>query len=50
MKNKTLVCWLGLIAGPMGAARFYMYGWRDSIGWSLVLLSMLGMFGFERAQ
>ena len=50
MKNKTLVCWLGVIAGPMGAARFYMFGWRDTVGWSQVLLSVLGIYGFERAQ
>ena len=50
MKHKSLVCWLGLLVGPVGAARFYMYGWRDSIGWSLLLLTLLGAYGFERAQ
>jgi hypothetical protein len=50
MKNKSLVCWIGVIGGPLGFARFYMYGWRDSLGWSLLLLSALGVYGFERVQ
>ena len=50
MKHKSLVCWLGVIVGPLGIARFYMYGWRDSIGWSLSLMTLLGVYGFERAQ
>lgn len=31
-------------------ARFYMYGLRDSIGWSMLFMSLLGIYGFERAQ
>jgi len=50
MKNKSLVCWLSLLGGPLGLARFYMFGLRDSIGWSLLFLSLLGIYGFERAQ
>ena len=50
MKNKSLVCWLSLLGGPLGLARFYMYGLRDSIGWSMLFMSLLGIYGFERAQ
>jgi hypothetical protein len=50
MKNKTLACWLSLLGGPFGLARFYMFGLRDSIGWALLLMSLLGLYGFERAQ
>jgi len=50
MKNKSMVCWLSLLGGPLGLARFYMFGLRDSIGWALLLLTLLGIYGFERAQ
>jgi len=50
MKNKSLVCWLSLIGGPLGLARIYMFGLRDSIAWSQILMSLLGIYGFERAQ
>lgn len=50
MKNKSLVCWLSLLGGPFGLARFYMFGLRDSIAWALLLMSLLGVYGFERAQ
>jgi len=50
MKNKTLVCWLSLLGGPLGLARFFMYGLRDSIGWALLFMTLTGIYGFERAQ
>ena len=27
-----------------------MFGRRDSVGWALLLMSLLGIYGFERAQ
>ena len=50
MKNKSLVCWLSLLGGPLGLARFYMFGLRDSTAWALLFMSLLGVYGFERAQ
>jgi Na+(H+)/acetate symporter ActP len=50
MKNKSLVCWLSLVGGPFGLARFFMFGLRDSVGWALLFMSLLGVYGFERAQ
>ena len=50
MKNKTLVCWLSLLGGPLGLARFYVFGLRDSIGWALLFMTLTGIYGFERAQ
>lgn len=50
MKNKTLVCWLSLIGGPLGLARFYLFGLRDSSGWAMLFMTLLGIYGFERAQ
>jgi Na+(H+)/acetate symporter ActP len=50
MKNKSWVCWLSLLGGPFGLARFFMFGLRDSVGWALLFMSLLGIYGFERAQ
>jgi hypothetical protein len=50
MKNKTLATWLSIGTGPLGLHRFYMFGWRDSWGWVMALLSLLGVYGFERVQ
>ncbi len=50
MKNKSVVCWLSLLGGPFGLARFFMFGLRDSVGWALLFMSLLGLYGFERAQ
>ena len=50
MKNKTLATWLSIGVGTLGLHRFYMFGWRDSWGWTMALLSLLGLYGFERAQ
>jgi hypothetical protein len=50
MKNKTLAAWLSIGTGTLGLHRFYMFGWRDAWGWTMVLMSLLGAYGFERAQ
>ena len=50
MKNKTLAAWLSILTGTLGLHRFYMFGWRDAWGWTMVLMSLLGAYGFERAQ
>ena len=50
MKNKTLATWLSIGTGTLGLHRFYMFGWRDSWGWVMALMSLLGLYGFDRAQ
>ena len=50
MKNKTLAAWLSIGTGTLGLHRFYMFGWRDAWGWTMVLMSLLGAYGLERAQ
>jgi hypothetical protein len=50
MKNKSLVCWLSLLGGPLGLARFYLFGLRDSVAWALLFMTLTGIYGFERAQ
>ena len=50
MKNKTLATWLAFLGGPIGLHRFYLYGWRDRIGWLLPWPSIVGAFGVLRAR
>ncbi len=50
MKNKTVATWLSLVLGPLGLNRFYMFGLKDTGGWIMVILTFLGLYGFERAE
>ena len=45
-----MAAWLSIGTGTLGLHRFYMFGWRDAWGWTMVLMSLLGAYGFERAQ
>lgn len=50
MKNKTIAAWLAFFGGPLGLHRFYLFGFRDTLGWLLPLPSLLGWYGIERAR
>jgi hypothetical protein len=50
VKNKTLATWLCLLGGPLGLHRFYLVGWRDALGWSLPLPTLLGAYGMLRVR
>ena len=50
MKNKTLATWLSIGTGTLGLHRIYLFGWRDPWGWAMAFLSLLGLYGYERAQ
>ena len=50
MKSKTVATWLAILGGPFGLHRFYLYGWRDRIGWVLPWPSLLGILGVIRLR
>ena len=50
MKNKTLAAWLSFLGGPVGLHRFYMFGKGDWLAWVLPWPTLLGLYGFQRAQ
>ncbi|MDP4623360.1 MAG: hypothetical protein NWS85_10745 [Hydrogenophaga sp.] len=50
MKNKTLATWLTFWIGPLGLHRFYLYGFKDMLGWALPIPTALGFYGLERVQ
>ena len=47
-RSKSLATWLAVLAGTLGAHRFYLHGWRDTIGWLHPLPSLLGLAGAVR--
>ena len=50
MKNKTLAVWLTLMLGPLGAHRIYLKGKFDGIATVLLLATVIGSYGVERAR
>ncbi len=49
MKNKTIAVWLTFFGGPLGLHRFYLFGFKDLLGWLLPIPSALGWYGIQRA-
>ncbi len=47
-RSKSLATWLAVLAGTLGVHRFYLRGWRDTIGWLHPLPSLLGLAGAVR--
>jgi len=50
MKNKTIAVWITLVAGPFGLSRVYVKGKIDVIGWALIVPTLLGLYGVQRAR
>ena len=49
-RSKTAATWLAVLAGALGAHRFYLRGWRDPVGWLYPLPSLLGLWGVWRMR
>ena len=49
-KSKTLAAWLALLAGSLGAHRFYLYGWHDLLAWLHPVPTLLGLAGVIRMR
>jgi len=47
-RSKTVATWLGVIAGALGAQRFYLHGARDRVGWLHPLPTLAGLWGAWR--
>jgi len=47
-RSKTVATWLAVLAGALGAQRFYLHGWRDRLGWLFPLPTLLGLWGAWR--
>ena len=49
-KSKTLATWIALVGGSLGLHRFYLYGFRDVLGWLLAVPTLLGVYGAQRMR
>jgi len=47
-RSKALATWLAVLGGTLGLHRFYLYGWRDRLGWCFPLPTLLGLAGVQR--
>jgi hypothetical protein len=47
-KSKTLATWIALLGGSLGLHRFYLYGWRDALGWLHPWPTLIGLHGVRR--
>lgn len=49
-KSKLATVWLALVAGPLGAHRFYLHGLRDVPGWLFWPFTLAGLAGVQRMR
>jgi len=49
-RSKTAATWLGVMAGALGAQRFYLHGPRDALAWLHLPPTLLGLWGAWRMQ
>lgn len=49
-RRKTVATWLALLAGSLGAHRFYLHGRRDLWGWLHPWPTLLGLVGVARMR
>jgi hypothetical protein len=50
MKNKTLAVWITFLVGPLGLGRLYLKGKFDATAWMLILPTLIGLYGIQRAR
>ena len=49
-RSKTIAAWLALLAGTVGAHRFYLNGPRDGLAWLYPLPTLVGVYGLLRMK
>jgi len=49
-RSKTLAAWLALLAGCLGAHRFYLRGFGDRLAWLYWPPTLLGLWGVLRMR
>lgn len=50
LRSKAAATWIAIVGGALGLHRFYLYGWRDRIGWAYPLPTLLGLAGVQRMR
>jgi len=49
-RSRAVAIWLAVVAGTLGAHRFYLHGVRDPIGWLHVPPTLVGAYGWWRMR
>src|SRR6185312_4407209 len=49
-RSRAVATWLAVVAGTVGAHRFYLHGARDPIGWLHVPPTLVGTYGWWRMR
>ena len=49
-RSKSIATWIAFFGGTLGLHRFYLYGWRDRLGWLYPLPTAIGLLGVLRIR
>lgn len=49
-RSRAAAAWLAVVAGTLGAHRFYLYGPRDAIAWLHLPPTLIGAYGWWRMR
>jgi len=49
-RSRAVATWLALVAGTLGAHRFYLHGARDALAWLHVPPTLVGAYGWWRMR
>jgi len=49
-RSRAVATWLAVVAGTLGAHRFYLYGTRDLLAWLHVPPTLVGAYGWWRMR
>ena len=49
-RSRAVATWLAVVAGTLGAHRFYLHGARDAIAWLHLPPTLIGAYGWWRMR
>jgi len=49
-RSRAVAIWLAVVAGTLGAHRFYLHGARDAIAWLHIPPTLVGAYGWWRMR
>ena len=49
-RSRAVATWLAVVAGTLGAHRFYLHGARDALAWLHVPPTLVGAYGWWRMR
>ena len=49
-RSRAVAAWLAVVAGTLGAHRFYLHGARDALAWLHIPPTLVGAYGWWRMR